>query len=78
MRLLKRFKTMPGQDVRAESLIEELFGRLSPSEQKSERKRLNMLLYKGAKKGLWQKGKAPSSYQINKTTKTKTASKPTK
>ena len=82
---LKRFEaiaqalqTMPGQDVRAESLIEELFGRLSPSEQKSERKRLNMLLYNGAKKGLWQKGKAPSSYRINKTTKTKTVPKPTK
>ena len=82
---LKRFdaiaqalQTMPSQDVRAESLIEELFGRLSPSEQKSERKRLNMLLYNGAKKGLWQKGKAPSSYRINKTTKTKTVPKPTK
>ena len=81
---LKRFEaiaqalqTMPSQDVRAESLIEELFGRLSPSEQKSERKRLNMLLYNGAKKGLWQKGKAPSSYRIGKAAATITEPKPT-
>ena len=65
------------QDVATDQLIAELFGDLSPLEQKSERKRLHTLLYNGEKQGLWRKGKAPSSYRINKTTKTKTAPKPT-
>ena len=75
--IAQALQTTPGQDMTTESLIEELFGNLSPSEQKSERKRLNTLLYTGEKKGLWQKGKAPSSYRIGKTTAAKTASKPT-
>ena len=66
-----------GQEMTTDRLITELFGKLSASEQKSERKRLNTLLYNGAKQGLWQKGTAPSSYQISKTSATKTASKPT-
>ena len=80
---LKRFEAItqalqktPGQEVTTNRLIEELFGSLSPSEQKSEQKRLNTLLYNGEKKGLWQKGTAPSSYKIGKST-TKTAPKPT-
>ena len=81
---LKRFEAItqalqktPGQEVTTNRLIEELFGSLSPSEQKLEQKRLNTLLYNGAKKGLWQKGTAPSSYKIGKATATKTAPKPT-
>ena len=81
---LKRFEAItqalqktPGQEVITNRLIEELFGSLSPSEQKLEQKRLNTLLYNGEKKGLWQKGTAPSSYQISKTSATKTAPKPT-
>ena len=81
---LKRFDAItqalqktPGQEVTTNRLIEELFGSLSPSEQKSEQKRLNTLLYNGEKKGLWQKGTAPSSYRIGKATATKTAPKPT-
>ena len=81
---LKRFEAItqalqktPGQEVTTNRLIEELFGSLSPSEQKSEQKRLNTLLYNGEKKGLWQKGKAPSTYRVGKTTAAKTAPKPT-
>ena len=81
---LKRFDAItqalqktPSQEVTTNRLIEELFGSLSPSEQKSEQKRLNTLLYNGEKKGLWQKGTAPSSYQISKTSAIKTAPKPT-
>ena len=66
-----------GQEMTTDRLITELFGKLSASEQKSERKRLNTLLYNGAKQGLWQKGTAPSSYQISKTSVTKTTPKPT-
>ena len=66
----------PGQEVTIDSLITELFGNLSPSEHKSERKRLNTLLYNGQKKGLWQKGETPSSYRIKRATPAGAAPKP--
>ena len=63
--IAKALQTTSGQDMKIDSLIQELFGTLSSADQKSERKRLNTLLYKGEKLGLWQKGSSPSSYRID-------------
>jgi hypothetical protein len=54
-----------GREMTIGKLIEELFGPLSAADQKSEMKRLYTLLYNGEKRGLWKKGKAPSSYRMS-------------
>jgi hypothetical protein len=63
--IAKALQTTPGQDMKIDGLIQELFGTLSSADQKSERKRLNTLLYKGEKMGLWKKGSSPSTYKID-------------
>jgi hypothetical protein len=63
--IAKALQTTAGREMTIGKLIEELFGTLSTADQKSEAKRLYTLLYNGEKKGLWEKGKAPSSYVIS-------------
>ena len=69
--ITQALQTTAGQEMTTDSLITELFGSLSISEQKAEAKRLYTLLYNGEKKGLWQKGKAPRSYLVSKAKATK-------
>ena len=69
--ITQALQTTAGQEMTTDSLITELFGSLSTSEQKAEAKRLYTLLYNGEKKGLWQKGKAPRSYLVSKAKATK-------
>jgi hypothetical protein len=57
-----------GEEVSIDALIDALFGGLSATEQKTERKRLITLLYNGEKRGLWQKGSATLSYVISAST----------
>ena len=65
-----------GQEMTTDRLITELFGKLSASEQKSERKRLNTLLYNRCEAGAVaeRKGslcgiKLPDSYRAIESTK---------
>jgi hypothetical protein len=62
----KALQSSSASEVTIDNIIRELFGNLSAADHKAERKRLNTLLYKGEKLGLWQKGKAPSSYSVKK------------
>jgi hypothetical protein len=63
--IAKALQSTAGREMSIERLIGELFGNSSAADQKSETKRLYTLLYNGVKKGLWKKGKAPSSYRIS-------------
>lgn len=63
--IAKAMEATPGEEMTIDSLIQELFGNLSATDHKAERKRLNTLLYKGEKLGLWKKGKASSSYLVD-------------
>ena len=69
--ITQALQTTAGQEMTTDSLITELFGSLSTSEQKAEAKRLYTLLYNGEKKGLWQKGNSPRSYLVSKAKATK-------
>jgi hypothetical protein len=64
--IAKALQTTAGREMSIERLIGELFGNLSAADQKSETKRLYTLMYNGVKRGLWKKGKAPSSYLVGK------------
>jgi hypothetical protein len=63
--IAKALQTTAGREMTIGKLIEELFGPLSAADQKSEAKRLYTLMYSGVKRGLWRKGKAPSSYRMS-------------
>jgi hypothetical protein len=54
-----------GEEVSINALIHALFGALSATEHKTERKRLITLLFKGEKRGLWRKGSETLSYVIS-------------
>ncbi|MGA7955310.1 MAG: hypothetical protein WCA07_17500 [Gloeobacterales cyanobacterium] len=58
----------PGQEVTADGISESLFGKLSATDHKAERKSLNTQLYKGQSKKLWQKGTAPGTFTIDAST----------
>jgi hypothetical protein len=67
-----------GSEVSIDALIHALFGELSATDRKAERKRLITLLYNGEKRGLWQKGSATLSYVISASTaKAPATAKPT-
>ena len=51
-----------GEEVSIDALIHALFGELSHTDHKNERKRLQTLMYKGIKQKLWQSGSTPTSY----------------
>jgi hypothetical protein len=53
------------QEVTIDSLIQSLFGDLSPAQHKVERLRLKTLMYQGVKLKLWDKAATPSSYIIS-------------
>jgi hypothetical protein len=61
-------ETSAGEEVSIDALIHALFGELSATDRKAERKRLITLLYNGEKRGLWQKGSATLSYVISAST----------
>jgi hypothetical protein len=63
--IAKALQATAGRELTIGKLIEELFGPLGAADQKSEMKRLYTLLYNGEKRGLWKKGKAPSSYKMS-------------
>jgi hypothetical protein len=51
-----------GAEVSIDALIDALFGELSNTDHKNERKRLQTLMYKGIKQKLWLSGSTPTSY----------------
>ena len=54
-----------GQVLHQDSIIELLYGELSPEVLKAETKKLRASLFQGANKGLWERApKQPSSYLV--------------
>ncbi len=57
-------KANAGQEVTIDSVVQTLYGDLSPAEHKAERFRMKTAMFQGVKKGFWQKAATPSSYLI--------------
>ncbi len=58
-------ESQKSQEVSIDSVIQSLFGDLSPAQHKIERLRLKTLMYQGVKLKLWEKAATPSSYLIS-------------
>ncbi|WP_404784989.1 helix-turn-helix domain-containing protein [Altericista sp. CCNU0014] len=52
----------PGEVLHHDTIIQSLYGDLSPEDLKEERIRIKSVLFAGVKDGKWQKASAPSSY----------------
>lgn len=63
--IAKVLESKQGEEVSIDSLIQSLFGDLSPAQHKTERLRLKTLMYQGVKLKLWQKAATPSNYLIS-------------
>jgi hypothetical protein len=63
--IAKVLESKQGEEVSIDSLIQSLFGDLSPAQHKIERLRLKTLMYQGVKLKLWQKAATPSNYLIS-------------
>lgn len=72
--IAQALQTALQKEVKVDYLTQVLFGSLTPAEQKSEQKRLKTLLYLGERRGLWKKGKAPSTYIASSAEPTKQSS----
>jgi hypothetical protein len=59
----KAMANQAGQVLHQDTIIQLLFGELSPADLKAERLRMKTILLQGVKKGLWEKApNQPSSY----------------
>jgi hypothetical protein len=66
-------QTTPGQDVTTDRVSEGLFGKLSASDNKAERKSLNTQMYQGVVRKLWQKGTKTGTFLANASAPSKSA-----
>jgi hypothetical protein len=66
-------QTTPGQDVTTDQVSEELFGKLSASDHKAERKSLSTQLYQGVVRKLWQKGTKTGTFLASASASSKSA-----
>jgi hypothetical protein len=63
----------PGQDVTTDQVSEGLFGKLSASDHKAERKSLSTQMYQGVVRELWQKGTKTGTFLANASASSKSA-----
>jgi hypothetical protein len=66
-------QTTPGQDVTTDQVSEGLFGKLSASDHKAERKSLNTQMYQGVVRKLWQKGTKTGTFLASASAPSKSA-----
>jgi hypothetical protein len=71
-------QTIPGQDVTTAQVSEGLFGKLSASDHKAERKSLNTQLYQGVVRELWQKGTKTGTFLASASASSKSVQPTTK
>jgi hypothetical protein len=71
-------QTTPGQDVSTDQVSEGLFGKLSATEHKAERKSLNTQMYQGVVRKLWQKGTKTRTFLASASASSKSVQPTTK